>query len=75
LGLKPACEVVCPEQAIISGDLDDPNSLIRRLIAREPVTVRKPEQGTAPKLFYIDANEVTLTPTTSSHQRRLSGLM
>jgi Fe-S-cluster-containing hydrogenase components 1 len=68
LGLKPACEVVCPEQAIISGDLDDPNSLIRRLIAREPVTVRKPEQGTAPKLFYIDANEVTLTPTTSSHQ-------
>lgn len=63
LGLKPACEVVCPEQAIISGDLDDPNSLIRRLIAREPVTVRKPEQGTAPKLFYIDANEATLTPT------------
>ncbi len=63
LGLKPACEVVCPEQAIISGDLDDPDSLIRQLIAREPVTVRKPEQGTAPKLFYIDANQATLTPT------------
>jgi Fe-S-cluster-containing dehydrogenase component/formate-dependent nitrite reductase membrane component NrfD len=63
IGLKPACEVVCPEEAIISGDLDDPNSTISRLIAREPVSVRKPEQGTAPKLFYIDAAEVTLTPT------------
>lgn len=62
-GLKPACEIVCPEQAIISGDLDDPNSLISRLIAREPVAVRKPEQGTAPKLFYIDADQTTLTPT------------
>ncbi len=62
-GLKPACEIVCPEQAIISGDLDDPNSLISQLIAREPVSVRKPEQGTAPKLFYIDADQTTLTPT------------
>ncbi len=62
-GLKPACEIVCPEQAIISGDLDDPNSLISQLIARHPVAVRKPEQGTAPKLFYIDADQTTLTPT------------
>jgi Fe-S-cluster-containing dehydrogenase component/formate-dependent nitrite reductase membrane component NrfD len=63
IGLKPACEIVCPEEAIVSGDLDDPTSLISRLIAREPVSVRKPEQGTAPKLFYIDASDVTLTPT------------
>jgi len=63
IGLKPACEVVCPEEAIISGDLDDPTSMISRLIAREPVSVRKSEQGTAPKLFYIGASDVTLTPT------------
>jgi Fe-S-cluster-containing dehydrogenase component/formate-dependent nitrite reductase membrane component NrfD len=63
IGLKPACEVVCPVEAIISGDLDDPASTISKLIAREPVSVRKPEQGTAPKLFYIDAAEATLTPT------------
>jgi Fe-S-cluster-containing dehydrogenase component/formate-dependent nitrite reductase membrane component NrfD len=68
VGLKPACEVVCPEQAIISGDLDDPASLISRLVAREPVTVRKPEQGTAPKLFYIDADQATLTPTAARTQ-------
>ena len=63
VGLEPACVVVCPEHAIISGDLNDPESEISQLIARQQVSVRKPEQGTAPKLFYIEADEVTLTPT------------
>lgn len=63
LGLEPACVVVCPEHAIIAGDLDDPNTEISQLVAREEVIVRKPEQGTAPKLFYIEADQVTLTPT------------
>ncbi|HET9492986.1 MAG TPA: 4Fe-4S dicluster domain-containing protein [Chloroflexia bacterium] len=63
IGLEPACVIVCPTHAIVSGDLDNPHSEISRLVAREPVSVRKPEQGTAPKLFYIDADEVTLTPT------------
>lgn len=63
VGLEPACVVVCPEQAIVAGDLDDPHSRISRLIATHDVTVRKPEQGTAPKLFYINGDQVTLTPT------------
>lgn len=63
LGLEPACVIVCPTQAIISGDLDDPASAINRLVARETVSVRKPEQGTAPKLFYIDGDAIALTPT------------
>lgn len=66
LGLEPACGVVCPTQAIVSGDLDDPSSTIRRLLGRHDVSVRKPEQGTLPKLFYIDADAVTLVPTMSS---------
>ncbi len=65
VGLKPACEIVCPETAIVSGDLDDPESSISRLVAREPVHVRKPEQGTEPKLFYINADALTLTPNLS----------
>jgi formate-dependent nitrite reductase membrane component NrfD/ferredoxin len=63
IGLEPACVVVCPEHAIIAGDINDPDSEISRLLARQKVTVRKPEQGTAPKLFYIDGNEATLHPT------------
>ncbi len=63
LALEPACVVVCPEHAIIAGDLDDPLSEISRMIAENQVTVRKPEQGTAPKLFYVDGSEANLTPT------------
>lgn len=68
VGLLPACVVVCPEKAIVSGDLDDPTSLIAQLVATEQVTVRKPEQGTRPKLFYIDADEASLTPEAQSRQ-------
>lgn len=61
-GLLPACVVVCPEEAIVTGDLDDPSTLIAQLVAREPVQVRKPEQGTRPHVFYIGADEATLDP-------------
>lgn len=63
IGLEPACVVVCPEHAIISGDMNDPSTEISHLLATQKVTVRKPEQGTAPKLFYINGNDVALHPT------------
>ncbi|HSH00868.1 MAG TPA: 4Fe-4S dicluster domain-containing protein [Anaerolineae bacterium] len=63
IGLEPACVVVCPEQAIIAGDMNDPSTEISQLLARQDVTVRKPEQGTAPKLFYIEGNDVVMQPT------------
>ena len=63
IGLQPACVVVCPEQAIIAGDIEDPTSEISSLLATVDVTVRKPEQGTAPKVFYIEGSEVSLHPT------------
>jgi Fe-S-cluster-containing dehydrogenase component/formate-dependent nitrite reductase membrane component NrfD len=62
VGLEPACVIVCPEQAIIAGDLDDPASPIATIVAREPVQVRKPEQGTRPKVFYLGADAAALTP-------------
>ena len=63
LALEPACVVVCPEHAIIAGDLDDPSSEISKMLAENQVTVRKPEQGTSPKLFYANGEETNLTPT------------
>jgi Fe-S-cluster-containing dehydrogenase component/formate-dependent nitrite reductase membrane component NrfD len=62
MNLEPACVVVCPEHAIVSGDLDDPASEISRMLAAHQATVRKPEQGTAPKLFYVDGEEAALHP-------------
>jgi Fe-S-cluster-containing dehydrogenase component/formate-dependent nitrite reductase membrane component NrfD len=63
IGLEPACVNVCPEHAIISGDMDNPASAISQLLARETVSVRKPEKGTNPKLFYIDGDKASLDPT------------
>jgi Fe-S-cluster-containing dehydrogenase component/formate-dependent nitrite reductase membrane component NrfD len=68
VGLEPACVVVCPEHAIIAGDMDDPNSEISRVLGRTQVTVRKPEQGTNPKLFYIQGQARSLDPTSSPPQ-------
>lgn len=62
VGLEPACVNVCPEHAIISGDMEDPTSEIAQLLASESVSVRKPEKGTRPNLFYIDGDEGSLTP-------------
>ncbi len=68
VGLEPACVVVCPEHAIIAGDLDACDSEIGKLLAREPVRVRKPEQGTRPKLYYIDSDESAIVPTAARHE-------
>src|SRR5438105_4277563 len=66
IGLEPACVNVCPEHAIISGDMDNPETEISRLLARETVSVRKPEKGTKPKLFYIDGDKASLDPTAAN---------
>jgi Fe-S-cluster-containing dehydrogenase component/formate-dependent nitrite reductase membrane component NrfD len=62
LGMEPACVVVCPERAIIAGDMHNPASEIARIIAREPVRTRKPEQGTGPNVYYLGADEATINP-------------
>jgi Fe-S-cluster-containing dehydrogenase component len=62
MGLEPACVVVCPTQAILIGDMHDPTSLVANYIDRQPVTVRRPEKETKPKLFYKGAHQATLDP-------------
>lgn len=60
--LSPACVIVCPTQAIVAGDLADPASNISRIVAREKVSVRKPEKGTEPKVFYVGIEGDLLRP-------------
>ena len=62
VGLEPPCVTVCPTQAIVAGDLDDPSSRIVHLSGRVPLQVRKPEKGTRPKVFYVEADASTLVP-------------
>jgi formate-dependent nitrite reductase membrane component NrfD/ferredoxin len=72
LGLEPACVVVCPTEAILVGDLNDPTSTVSHLVGRTPVAVRRPEKETRPKLFYRGAHQVTLDPLAA--QRPEGGL-
>jgi Fe-S-cluster-containing dehydrogenase component/formate-dependent nitrite reductase membrane component NrfD len=62
MGLEPACVVVCPTEAILVGDMRDPSSRVAQIINREPVSVRRPEKETLPKLFYKGAHQATLDP-------------
>ncbi len=61
MDLEPACVVVCPTEAILVGDLNDPSSRVAQ-IAKGPVAVRRPEKETHPKLFYRGAHQATLDP-------------
>ncbi len=62
VGLEPACVVVCPTQAILVGDILDPRSGVSRVVYRHPVSVRRPEKDTRPKLYYSGAHQATLDP-------------
>ncbi|MEZ5332319.1 MAG: 4Fe-4S dicluster domain-containing protein [Thermoanaerobaculia bacterium] len=62
VGLEPACVVVCPSEAILVGDLDDPSSRVAQIVQRDVVAVRRPEKETRPKLFYRGAHQATLDP-------------
>ncbi len=52
-GLEPACVEACPTDAILFGDLNDPESKISKAVAENAVQVIKPESGTNPHVFYI----------------------
>ena len=62
IGLEPACVVVCPVEAILVGDLNDPRSKVAEIVGRDAVLVRRPEKETRPKLFYKGAHQATLDP-------------
>ena len=49
VGLEPACVVVCPVEAILVGDLNDPTSKVAQMVQRDAVTVRRPEKETQPE--------------------------
>ncbi len=62
IGLEPACVVVCPTEALLVGDMNDPASRVARIVNRDAVAVRRPEKETRPKLYYRGADQATLDP-------------
>ena len=62
VGLEPACVTVCPVGAILVGDGNDPESEVAKIVARQPVQVRRPEKETGPAVHYLGAHQATLDP-------------
>jgi Fe-S-cluster-containing dehydrogenase component/formate-dependent nitrite reductase membrane component NrfD len=67
-GREPACVTVCPEDAIIAGDMENPETEITQTVSNQEVQTRKPEKGTEPKLFYVDGDEGSITPGTTARE-------
>jgi Fe-S-cluster-containing dehydrogenase component len=53
-GMTPACVSTCPTEAMLFGDLDNPNSPISRTLAARRNSPRTPETGIGPNVFYLD---------------------
>jgi Fe-S-cluster-containing dehydrogenase component len=51
-GLRPLC-VEASDGALLFGDLNDPESSVRKAIESRYTVVRKPELGTQPRVFYV----------------------
>ena len=62
MGLAPACAVVCPTEAIIPGDFDDPSSGVARMRAQGDLAARKVEAGTGPNVLYRAAAAAGIDP-------------
>jgi [DsrC]-trisulfide reductase subunit O len=52
-GQLPACVEACPEKALVFGDLNDPKSEVRKVLAQTYTLRRRPELGTGPNIYYL----------------------
>ena len=52
-GQPPACVEVCPVEARVFGDLNDPASPIQAIVAAPGVGLLRPELGTHPRVYYV----------------------
>lgn len=49
----PTCDLVCPVNARIFGDIDDPKSAVSVYVAKKKATQLKKEFGTEPQVYYV----------------------
>ncbi|MEJ2187865.1 MAG: 4Fe-4S dicluster domain-containing protein [Acidobacteriota bacterium] len=59
-GQQPACVEACSHDEMVFGDLNDPGSKVRQILAEHLAIRRKPELGTQPEVYYIVEDPRTL---------------
>jgi molybdopterin-containing oxidoreductase family iron-sulfur binding subunit len=53
VGKLPACVEAAPKGALLFGDLEDPNSEVRKIVTNQYTIRRKSDLGTGPGIYYI----------------------
>lgn len=53
VGKLPACVEAAPKGGLLFGDLEDPNSEIRKIVTNQYTIRRKSDLGTGPAIYYI----------------------
>ncbi len=59
-GEQPACVEACDNDELVFGDLNDPESKVRRMLTEHMTIRRKPGLGTRPEVYYIVEDPRTL---------------
>jgi molybdopterin-containing oxidoreductase family iron-sulfur binding subunit len=52
-GKIPACVEAAPQGGLLFGDMEDPNSEVRAIVANKYTIRRKPDLGTGPAIYYL----------------------
>jgi len=58
-GKIPRCVQACANQALIFGDLDNPQSEVSKLVSSGKVEVFHPEYNTKPSVYYVGLDRIT----------------
>lgn len=58
VGQEPLCVATCPTDALIFGDLDDPEGPLTRMIQERKARPLLPGYQTRPRVFYTHADEI-----------------
>jgi molybdopterin-containing oxidoreductase family iron-sulfur binding subunit len=53
IGKLPACVEACEEKVMSFGDLEDPDSEVRKILSSRYAIRRKPSLGTSPQVYYL----------------------
>jgi len=53
VGKMPACVEAAPKGGLLFGDLEDPNSEVRKIVTNQYTIRRKSDLGTGPAIYYI----------------------